>query len=166
MPNILQITEYFMQNSSYRIVPIWNYLVSAEYSVRYSAEYLGRNRFRSDSDCQSLGFVDFDKVVPLSARFCLSRCKLGRRQNFCRRSAVCVHCAHKGGLQVSYEQGWEFWRWVLWNIVLSPPTVGRKIQICSLIHQTQPHRSHAWFWGVVLAPRDLSHGNVSDVLFV
>ena len=28
---------------------ICNYSVSAEYSVRYSAEYFGRNRFRSDS---------------------------------------------------------------------------------------------------------------------
>ena len=44
-PNILQIT--------YPIVPICNYSVSAEYSVRYSAEYFGRNRFRSDSNWHS-----------------------------------------------------------------------------------------------------------------
>ena len=38
-----------LQNSTYPIVPICNYSVSAEYSVSYSAEYYGRNRFRSDS---------------------------------------------------------------------------------------------------------------------
>ena len=38
-----------MQNSTYFIVPICNYSVSAEYSVTYSAEYFGRNRFRSVS---------------------------------------------------------------------------------------------------------------------
>ena len=43
-------------------------------------------------------------------------------------------------------QRWDFWRWVWWNIALSPPTVGRKTQICNLIHQTQRHRSHACWW--------------------
>ena len=34
MTNILQIAEYFMQNSLYPIVAICNYLISAEFSVR------------------------------------------------------------------------------------------------------------------------------------
>ena len=38
-----------IQNSTYPIVQICHYLVLAEYSVRYYAEYFGRNRFRSDS---------------------------------------------------------------------------------------------------------------------
>ena len=37
-----------IQNSTY-LVQICHYSVSAEYSVRYSAECFGRNRFRSDS---------------------------------------------------------------------------------------------------------------------
>ena len=36
-------------NCTYPIVQICHYSVSAEYSVRYSGEYFGRNRFRSDS---------------------------------------------------------------------------------------------------------------------
>ena len=54
-PNILLNTNYsanfriLEQNSTHPIVSICNYSVLAEYSVRYSAENFGRNRFRSDS---------------------------------------------------------------------------------------------------------------------
>ena len=36
-----------IQNSTYPLVQNCHYSVSAEYSVRYSAEYFGRHRFRS-----------------------------------------------------------------------------------------------------------------------
>ena len=73
-PNILPNTEYsanyrilgnicyrntkysanFWQNSTYRLWPISNYSVSTEYLVGYSAEYFGRNRFRSVSRIEQL----------------------------------------------------------------------------------------------------------------
>ena len=50
-PNILLKPNYSattrIQNSTYPIVQICHYLVWAEYSVSYSAEYFGRNMFRS-----------------------------------------------------------------------------------------------------------------------
>ena len=52
-PNILLKANFSaksrIQNSTYPVVQICHYSVSAEYSVRYSADYFGRNRFRSDS---------------------------------------------------------------------------------------------------------------------
>ena len=55
-PNILLKPNYSaknrIQNNAEPIVQISHYSVSAEYSVRYSAEYFGSNRFRLDSRLQ------------------------------------------------------------------------------------------------------------------
>ena len=46
---------------------IYNYSVSAEYSVRYSAEYFGRNSFRSDTNpgdiLQSFRVHIYDELI-------------------------------------------------------------------------------------------------------
>ena len=57
-------------------MPICNYSVSAEYSVRYSAEYFGRNRFRSDSRLGSIKLSNYETIAPIPG--CAASSSVGR----------------------------------------------------------------------------------------
>ena len=45
-------------------------------------------------------------------------------------------------------QGWDFWRWVWWNIAFPSPTVGRKTQMCTWFTQTRRHKYQPYSYGM------------------